>query len=144
VIPAAYHAAKHVTSTGNLNRTAAMTDHAFSDLDEDAQRGLLIISRGTAVLLLGVYIAYLVFQLKTHASLFIPRPNRRTTNDEVVGDLEAHSGEPVQAVEEDVAKMSVVAAGLGYVRIHHPCLSGLETSQSSHCHRRHISRRGLL
>ncbi|KAF8274868.1 Sodium/calcium exchanger protein-domain-containing protein [Lactarius quietus] len=32
-----------------------------------ALRGLLIISRGTAILLLGVYIAYLIFQLKTHA-----------------------------------------------------------------------------
>ncbi|KAJ7737026.1 Sodium/calcium exchanger protein-domain-containing protein [Mycena olivaceomarginata] len=32
--------------------------------------GLLVISRGTALLLLGVYVAYLVFQLKTHAYLF--------------------------------------------------------------------------
>jgi Ca2+:H+ antiporter len=144
VIPAAYHAAERVTSTGNLTRLAAMTDRLFTDLDEDAQKGLLIISRGTAVLLLGVYIAYLFFQLKTHASLFKPNPNRRSTDDTLIGDPEAHSSEHVQEEAEDVAKMSVVAAGLGYVSIHHPCLSGLETSQSSHCHHCHICRRGLL
>jgi len=51
VIPAAYHNVK----------TNTITDH---------QKGLLIISRGTAILLLVVYIAYLYFQLKSHAFLF--------------------------------------------------------------------------
>lgn len=69
VIPAAYHNVKTDTIT-------AFTDH---------QKGLLIISRGTAILLLVVYIAYLYFQvicpvvlnlasdrvqLKSHAFLF--------------------------------------------------------------------------
>jgi len=37
---------------------------------DDTKLGLLIISRGTAVLLLIVYVAYLFFQLKTHNDLF--------------------------------------------------------------------------
>ncbi|KAJ7080360.1 Sodium/calcium exchanger protein-domain-containing protein [Mycena belliarum] len=36
----------------------------------DEKGGLLVISRGTALILLGVYVAYLFFQLKSHAYLF--------------------------------------------------------------------------
>jgi Ca2+:H+ antiporter len=74
------------------------------DLDDGGQRGLLIISRGTAILLLGVYLAYLTFQLKTHASLF--RPIQR--------EIEALPDESAPAVDEEVeiARMSVVAAGV--------------------------------
>ncbi|KAJ7461587.1 Sodium/calcium exchanger protein-domain-containing protein [Mycena latifolia] len=68
VIPAAYHS----TMTAS-----------------DDQSGLLVISRGTALILLGVYVAYLVFQLKTHAYLF---------------EAEGSEGEE--------PKMSVVAAGV--------------------------------
>ncbi|KAJ2920980.1 hypothetical protein H1R20_g16118, partial [Candolleomyces eurysporus] len=38
--------------------------------EETAEKGLLIISRGTAVLLLFVYLAFLWFQLKSHAFLY--------------------------------------------------------------------------
>lgn len=37
---------------------------------ESTQENILIISRGTAIIMLILYILYLVFQLKTHASLF--------------------------------------------------------------------------
>ncbi|KAI0306422.1 Calcium/proton exchanger [Multifurca ochricompacta] len=104
VIPAAYHSAKHVISPVKGNLMASATDPLISDLDESAQKGLLIISRGTAILLLGVYIAYLIFQLKTHASLFIAKPKPR--------DAEAHTNERAPELEE-TPKMSVVAAGLG-------------------------------
>jgi len=33
-----------------------------TDIDSDSERGLKVISRGTAILLLMVYIAYLIFQ----------------------------------------------------------------------------------
>lgn len=42
-------------------------------IEEHCRSGLLIISRGTSIILLFVYAAYLVFQLKTHASFFLPR-----------------------------------------------------------------------
>jgi Ca2+:H+ antiporter len=43
-----------------------------SAIEERCRSGLLIISRGTAILLLLVYVAYLIFQLKTHDFLFKP------------------------------------------------------------------------
>ncbi|SHO76784.1 Similar to S.cerevisiae protein VCX1 (Vacuolar membrane antiporter with Ca2+/H+ and K+/H+ exchange activity) [Malassezia sympodialis ATCC 42132] len=38
--------------------------------DFDAMGGILFISRGTAVILLAIYIGYLVFQLRTHSFLY--------------------------------------------------------------------------
>jgi Ca2+:H+ antiporter len=105
VIPAAYHATKHII-TPNRGFVAAMSDELGTDLDEKGQRGLLIISRGTAILLLGVYIAYLIFQLKTHASLFVPKRRRTLRGDE--------TGEDVTITEDvETPRMSVVAAGVG-------------------------------
>ncbi|KAI0302196.1 Sodium/calcium exchanger protein-domain-containing protein [Russula brevipes] len=104
VIPAAYHSAKHVVSPNPGGVVATMRDQLISDLDEDGQRGLLIISRGTALLLLGVYVAYLIFQLKTHASLFYPR-KRNEAGEETAEEVEEES--------DETARMSVVSAGLG-------------------------------
>ena len=64
---------------------------SFKDAPGSTLDGLLVISRGTALLLLGVYVAYLFFQLKTHNYLFV---------------AEQEAGE-----EEERAHMSVVAAG---------------------------------
>jgi Ca2+:H+ antiporter len=104
----------------------AMIDPSLTDLDKHTQKGLSIISRGTAILLLGVYVAYLVFQLKTHASLFIPRPARRHTDDVFVEDHEDVEHQPYEAqhMVEDSPEMSAVAAGLGYVRVHRSRFSG--------------------
>ncbi|KAI0748486.1 calcium/proton exchanger [Daedaleopsis nitida] len=80
VIPAAYHSAKsHSGGLGDgpsTNQTiiTAIGQHielGLDTLDENSIQGLKIISRGTAILLLIVYIAYLYFQLKSHAYLFI-------------------------------------------------------------------------
>ncbi len=109
MIPAAYHASKRVIPPVKGGSVASMNVVLYPDLDEDGQRGIVYISRGTAVLLLGVYVAYLVFQLKTHASLFIPVRKRR----------EGEQGEPHEAAqeveeqEETPPKMSIAAAGLG-------------------------------
>ncbi|KAF8478517.1 calcium/proton exchanger [Russula ochroleuca] len=104
VIPAAYHASKRVISPVKGDVVATMNSVLHTDLDEGGQRGLLIISRGTAILLLGVYVAYLIFQLKTHASLFNP-PARKPR--------EGEADESAQRVEEEeeTPRMSVVAAG---------------------------------
>ena len=68
VIPAAYHSAK--SHTGGMDDTSegvfANTQVVDgSDLPEEYNNGLRIISRGTAILLLFVYIAYLFFQVCT-------------------------------------------------------------------------------
>ncbi|EIW60262.1 calcium/proton exchanger [Trametes versicolor FP-101664 SS1] len=83
VIPAAYHSAK--SHSGGLEGPANLTSIApiisqldpkhelgFDGMDAGSVHGLKIISRGTAILLLIVYIAYLFFQLKTHAYLYTP------------------------------------------------------------------------
>jgi Ca2+:H+ antiporter len=80
-----------------------MSGVLYPDLDDGGQRGLLIISRGAAILLLGVYMAYLMFQLKTHASLF--NPQRR--------EGEALPVESAREEEEGPPRMSTVAAGVG-------------------------------
>ncbi|KAJ7286371.1 Sodium/calcium exchanger protein-domain-containing protein [Mycena rebaudengoi] len=67
VIPAAYHSTMTATDGGIANLTMFAPTDTERGVD---QAGLLVISRGTALLLLGVYVAYLFFQLKTHAYLF--------------------------------------------------------------------------
>ncbi|KAL8284237.1 hypothetical protein RQP46_004986 [Phenoliferia psychrophenolica] len=61
IIPAAYHASRLEKPVNDLFASAAEK----SDL-----QGLLTISRGTAIILLVCYAAYLYFQLNTHAYLF--------------------------------------------------------------------------
>ncbi|KAJ8092593.1 hypothetical protein PM082_006918 [Marasmius tenuissimus] len=61
--------------------------------EEDRMDGLLKISRGTAVLLLGVYIAYLYFQLYSHHHLF-------------------QSPEGEGEAEEETAEMNIVSAAI--------------------------------
>ena len=106
VIPAAYHASKHIISPVKGGSVATMNSYnavLHPDLDEDGQRGLKYISRGTAILLLGVYVAYLFFQLKTHASLFTPPV-------EDVADEAATAHVPEG---EETPRMSIVAGGVG-------------------------------
>jgi Ca2+:H+ antiporter len=83
---------------------ATMSSGLHTDPDNGGRRGLLIISCGTAILLLGVYVAYLIFQLKTHASLFSP-PSWEPR--------EGQADESAQRVEEEeeIPRMSIVAAG---------------------------------
>lgn len=77
-----------------------MNNHndVYPNLDEDGQRGLNYISRGTAILLLAVYVAYLIFQLKTHTSFF--------------KHGEADEGAEVME-EEEIPRMSTAAGALG-------------------------------
>lgn len=78
VIPAAYHSAK--SHSGGLEGPANLTSIApiisqldpkhelgFDGMDAGSVHGLKIISRGTAILLLIVYIAYLFFQVSANA-----------------------------------------------------------------------------
>ncbi|KAG8736845.1 hypothetical protein FRC12_017425 [Ceratobasidium sp. 428] len=63
--------------------------------NDRSREGLLLISRGTAIILLFVYICYLVFQLKTHADLFAT----------------------AESEEEEEASMSVISAGFWLLAI---------------------------
>ncbi|KIP12345.1 hypothetical protein PHLGIDRAFT_113821 [Phlebiopsis gigantea 11061_1 CR5-6] len=101
VIPAAYHSAKSrggIDDSDGLYHTWQVVDG--SDLDDKSNYGLRIISRGTAILLLGVYIAYLYFQLRSHAYLFV----------EPEVEVESQS---TTVEEEEESQMSVPAAAVG-------------------------------
>lgn len=65
VIPAAYHSAKlsEQAHTGKFG-FSLFDDDSSTDLDPIDQHGLLTISRGTALLLLAVYVVYLIFQVR--------------------------------------------------------------------------------
>ncbi|KIY50764.1 calcium/proton exchanger, partial [Fistulina hepatica ATCC 64428] len=70
IIPAAffnYSNGKGVPGE-NIGADTSSTLEVVDIVDEDTQHGLLLISRGTALLLLGVYVAYLYFQISTHAT----------------------------------------------------------------------------
>jgi Ca2+:H+ antiporter len=58
ILPAAYHAS-----------FAAPPGEGPSP-DDGTKHGLLLISRGTSIILLLLYVAYLNFQLRTHPDLF--------------------------------------------------------------------------
>lgn len=48
-----------------------MLDHAD---EHDKQASILLLSRGTSIILLLLYVMYLYFQLRTHKNLFNPDP----------------------------------------------------------------------
>ncbi|KAI0761441.1 Sodium/calcium exchanger protein-domain-containing protein [Irpex lacteus] len=131
VIPAAYHSAKSHIGIDDpiegvyINRQEVIDG---SDLPDQYNNGLRIISRGTAILLLGVYVAYLFFQLKTHAHLFIadatktPAQIEQGSQGPAVANAVA-SGQPIvpqlAAVnpEEEEPDMSIGAAAVGLLLV---------------------------
>ncbi|KAF8637417.1 hypothetical protein AX17_002912 [Amanita inopinata Kibby_2008] len=76
--------------------------YSTQDGEISAKPGLLIISRGTAIFLLCIYIAYLWFQLKTHAHLF----HADNPHADEASDI-THPATP-----QETANMSIVAAGI--------------------------------
>jgi Ca2+:H+ antiporter len=63
VIPAAYHSAQ-IRKQSPLVVLSDVSDGMFDTHSIESQRGLLFISRGTSILLLLVYVAYLYFQVR--------------------------------------------------------------------------------
>lgn len=62
------HASETDRSPGILSKLSLYDD--APDPNDDSLHGLLILSRGTAIILLTTYIGYLIFQLRTHSGLF--------------------------------------------------------------------------
>lgn len=99
VIPAAY------ASTTN----AGMQNYC-GDVDDCPTTGLLFISRGTAILLLGVYCAYLWFQLKSHPKLFVSPTD--VPDSEGTAETAATT-----ATEETEPRMGTAAAGIALLTV---------------------------
>lgn len=70
VIPAAYHSTYARSPIDAAGLIGGADPDGAPDPQDDSLKGLLILSRGTSIILLSVYVAYLYFQLKSHASLF--------------------------------------------------------------------------
>ncbi|KAH7107633.1 calcium/proton exchanger [Auriculariales sp. MPI-PUGE-AT-0066] len=97
VIPAAYHAAKSSGIQPLMNGTLPIYDDTPPNPQDPSLDGLLIISRGTAILLLFIYVAYLYFQLGTHGDLF-------------KSELEGEE-------EEEEPKMNTISAGVSLLAV---------------------------
>lgn len=69
-IPAAYHMSVKSASAlaGDWDKLALLNTPIVHG--EEDKSGLLFISRGTSLILVGIYVLYLFFQLKTHAFLY--------------------------------------------------------------------------
>lgn len=81
-------------------------------VEESWKSGLLIISRGTAIMLLFVYAAYLFFQLKTHAYLFKAQPRRQSQYQD--GNREPQDQVEAQVPhEEEVEELQMAPAAAG-------------------------------
>ncbi|EKV11329.1 Calcium ion transporter Vcx1, putative [Penicillium digitatum PHI26] len=65
IIPATLYAAISNNSVAKPDGTGEITDP-----DRAAQKNILILSHGTAIILLAIYVMYLYFQLGSHSELF--------------------------------------------------------------------------
>ena len=78
---------------------AAMKGSAASD---DKEENILVLSHGTAIILLVIYVLYLIFQLRTHTDLF---------------DEEQHADDGEDGKQQEPAILSPPAAGVALVLI---------------------------
>jgi len=60
----------HASELDNAKDLFKLFEDGAPDPADNSLRGLLILSRGTAIILFAVYLAYLFFQLKSHSTLF--------------------------------------------------------------------------
>ncbi|CAE6401428.1 unnamed protein product [Rhizoctonia solani] len=94
VIPAAYHSSQqHPSRPPVPNAVSALMETDAPGGNDLSHAGLLLISRGTAVVLLIVYVSYLFFQLKTHADLFVaPESDDDESGEAEVPNMSVISG----------------------------------------------------
>lgn len=87
LLPAAFHATTQpVTVDGHKSPQFPVPG--------SSDASILSLSRGVALILFAVYILYLVFQLKTHKSLF--EEQNATEDDDIIAGLNNDNHEPVQ------------------------------------------------
>lgn len=77
----------------------AVLPHSGGRSNDETDEHILLLSHGTAIILLGLYILYLYFQLYSHHQLFADAENQENSNDET----------------EDGQLLSPVAAGIALV-----------------------------
>lgn len=93
---------------------AAMSDSRETDPSE-TRNNILLLSRGTAIILLLLYVMYLVFQLKTHARMFEGTVEEGVANSQQIGEPgeSVPHGENEEEAEEHI--LNPFAAGVALV-----------------------------
>ncbi|KAF4772712.1 calcium/proton exchanger [Colletotrichum scovillei] len=76
-------------SSTSLLIPTALSAVLGNDDSFEKERSILILSRGTALILLSLYVLYLVFQLRTHPSLFEPETESPDTGNPVLSPTSA-------------------------------------------------------
>ncbi len=94
-----------VVSTASLIIPATLYA-VMKDTDEDQEKNILILSHGTAVILLVLYVLYLFFQLRTHSELF-----------DAKGEEEEGGEQEADGEQEEGRVLSPTAAGVALVII---------------------------
>ncbi|KAK2595426.1 Vacuolar calcium ion transporter [Conoideocrella luteorostrata] len=84
-------------SSASLVIPAALYAVLSQNEDEDKGKSILILSRGTAIILLLLYVLYLVFQLRTHSNLFDTEAQEAAEDAEGDENAEEASMGPVAA-----------------------------------------------
>lgn len=76
----------------------AILDQGPHNGEKEKQASILVLSRGTAIILLLLYVLFLVFQLRTHSNLFDPEHQAEEAEDEEEASLGAISAAVVLVV----------------------------------------------
>ncbi|PCH37744.1 Calcium/proton exchanger [Wolfiporia cocos MD-104 SS10] len=116
VIPAAYHSALSHSDSSKLDADSLYASQidGSTGIGREGEAGLRTISRGTAIILLFVYIAYLIFQLKTHAKLF---EKQQHTQPELEVEGQQHMPPVTEAEEEQRMNVPAAASALLLVTV---------------------------
>lgn len=112
IIPATLYAAME---SGRKNETGSLG--VSEKPSRQTQDNIAVLSHGTAIILLVLYVLYLVFQLKTHSSLFDERPSKRPEDEEDHSSPEAEDGGEVPEQLEEEVTLNPWAAGTALVVI---------------------------
>lgn len=85
---------------------------------DETRKNILLVSHGTAIVLLVLYVMYLYFQLKSHASLFEEVNEELSADAEVQHDVRstvAQNGEDEVSEVEEERVLSPLAAGVALI-----------------------------
>ncbi|CRG90295.1 hypothetical protein PISL3812_07338 [Talaromyces islandicus] len=92
---------------------AAMSDSRDTSPSE-TRKDILLLSRGTAIILLLLYVMYLFFQLKSHAELFEAGADEEENISQRGPEQTEHTAEPAQHEEEEHI-LNPFAAGVALI-----------------------------
>lgn len=85
--------------------------------EHDKKGNILLLSHGTAIILLLLYVLYLVFQLKTHSELFDEESQPSSPSQDTPSDSRQNSSNHRHRQEEEPTILSPWAAGVALVVI---------------------------